>query len=37
MLRAGHGFGLARAIIELPPGAEIDADQLRESVRLTHS
>jgi regulatory protein len=37
MLRAGHGFGLARAIIGLPPGAEIDADQLRESVRLTHS
>jgi len=34
MVRAGHGFGLARAIIELRPGADIDADQLRDSVRV---
>ena len=26
MIRAGHGFALARAIIELAPGAEIDPD-----------
>jgi len=24
MLRAGHGFGLSRAILDLPPGASID-------------
>jgi regulatory protein len=34
MVRAGHGFGLARAIIALRPGADIDADQLRDSVRV---
>jgi regulatory protein len=28
MVRAGHGFDLARAILALPPGAEIDIDQL---------
>ena len=28
MLRAGHGFGLARAIIDLPPGADPDPEQL---------
>ena len=28
MVRAGHGFGLARAIVALAPGAEIDIDQL---------
>ncbi|HUP67012.1 MAG TPA: RecX family transcriptional regulator [Sphingomicrobium sp.] len=30
MVRAGHGFALARAIIALPPGAEIDRDELGE-------
>ncbi len=29
MIRAGHGFDLARAILALPPGAEFDIDQLR--------
>ena len=32
MVRAGHGFGLARAIIALAPGADIDFDQLTESA-----
>ena len=31
MIRAGHCFGLARAIIDLPPGAEIDLDELSEN------
>src|SRR4051794_3645625 len=30
MVRAGHGFRLARAIIALAPGAEIDLDELSE-------
>ncbi len=30
MVRAGHGFGLARAIAMLPPGASIELDDLRE-------
>jgi hypothetical protein len=30
MVRAGHGFGLARAIVNLAPGAEVDADELAE-------
>ncbi|MEO7365211.1 MAG: RecX family transcriptional regulator [Sphingomicrobium sp.] len=30
MIRAGHGFGLARAIIDLPPGAAIDVEDLAE-------
>lgn len=29
MIRAGHGFELARAILALPPGTEVDIDQLR--------
>ena len=29
MIRAGHGFELSRAILALPPGSEVDADQLR--------
>jgi regulatory protein len=37
MVRAGHGFGLSRAIIALPPGAEINPDQLRESAGLSHN
>jgi regulatory protein len=28
MIRAGHGFGLARAILDLPPGAEINLVEL---------
>lgn len=35
MVRAGHGFGLARAVLELPPGAEINIEQLSEHIRLT--
>ena len=35
MVRAGHGFALARAIVELEPGAEIDEEELRERARLT--
>lgn len=31
MIRAGHSFSLARAIVDLPPGAEIDLDELSES------
>jgi regulatory protein len=34
MVRAGHGFDLARAIVALPPGAEIDPDDLRERGRV---
>ena len=30
MIRAGHGFGLARAIAQLPPEAEIDLDEFSE-------
>jgi regulatory protein len=30
MIRAGHGFGLARAIVDLPPGAEINLVELAE-------
>jgi regulatory protein len=30
MIRAGHGFALARAIVELPPGAAVDRDDLGE-------
>jgi len=30
MVRAGHGFGLARAILDLPVGQEIDAAGLME-------
>jgi regulatory protein len=29
MVRAGHGFDLSRAILALPPGTEVDIDQLR--------
>lgn len=31
MLRAGHGFALARAIVELAPGEEIDRDTIGEA------
>jgi hypothetical protein len=26
LVRAGHGFALAKRIADLPPGAEIDVD-----------
>jgi regulatory protein len=32
MIRAGHSFGLARAILALAPGADIDTEQLSESA-----
>jgi regulatory protein len=35
MVRAGHSFGLARALVDLPPGAPIDPDELAEHARLT--
>ena len=35
MVRAGHGFGLAKAIVALPPGAEADEAELGEQLRLT--
>jgi regulatory protein len=35
MVRAGHGFDLARAIVALAPGAEVDLDDLSTSARLT--
>jgi regulatory protein len=35
MVRAGHSFGLARAIVALAPGADIDIDQLSVYTRLT--
>lgn len=31
MIRAGHSFSLARAILDLPPGAEIDLAELSEN------
>jgi regulatory protein len=34
MVRAGHGFTIAKAICHLPPGTEIDLDQLRYGFRL---
>jgi regulatory protein len=33
MVRAGHGFALARAISGLPPDPGVDLDQLRERFR----
>jgi regulatory protein len=35
MVRAGHGYPLARAISGLAPGAEIDEDELRSRAGLT--
>ncbi len=35
MVRAGHSFGLARAIVEMEPGAALDMDELAERARLT--
>jgi len=34
MVRAGHGFAIARAITDLAPGAPIDPDELAEKARL---
>ena len=35
MVRAGHPYGLARAIAELRPGATVDIDDLRQQSRMT--
>jgi regulatory protein len=35
MVRAGHGFGLARAIAKLAPGAQIDLEGLQERSRVS--
>ena len=32
MIRAGHGFELAKAVIDMPPGTEIDLDELRSAT-----
>jgi regulatory protein len=32
MIRAGHGFALARSILALPPGSEIDPEMLQDST-----
>jgi regulatory protein len=37
MIRAGHGFALARAISVLAPGAEINSDELREHARINNA
>ncbi len=35
MIRAGHGFGLSRAIVDLSPGAEIHVGELSEHAGRT--
>jgi regulatory protein len=35
MVRAGHGFGLARAIATLAPGDPVDLDELNERAGIT--
>lgn len=35
MVRAGHGFGIARAITRLAPGAPVDLEELACEARLT--
>ena len=37
MVRAGHPFSLARTIAGMPPGTEVNEDQLSEFARLTES
>ena len=37
MVRAGHSYGLARVIADMPPGAEVDRDELSERSGLTLS
>jgi regulatory protein len=32
LVRAGHSFPLSRAIVDIPPSDEVDADQLRERL-----
>lgn len=34
MVRAGHGFGLARTLANLPPGAPFDREELRDSTNI---
>jgi hypothetical protein len=34
MIRAGHGFALARAILALSPGSEVDEEELAERTRV---
>ena len=36
MIRAGHGFGLARAIAEMPPRSDADPEAVAEELRTTH-
>lgn len=36
MIRAGHGFALARAIVAMVPAAEVDAEALAEDLREVH-
>ena len=33
MIRAGHGFELARAVVDAEPGSELDPEELREKGR----
>jgi hypothetical protein len=35
MVRAGHGFDVARAIVGLAPGAPVELEELAERGRLT--
>jgi hypothetical protein len=35
MVRAGHSFGVARAIVEMEPGAALDVGELAERARVT--
>jgi regulatory protein len=32
MIRAGHGFELAKAVVDMPPGTEIDLNELRSET-----
>jgi hypothetical protein len=34
MVRAGHGFGLARAIAEMRPAEAADGQEIEERLRL---
>ena len=36
MIRAGHGFAIARAIVAMVPAAEVDAEALAEDLREVH-
>jgi regulatory protein len=35
MIRAGHAFALAKSILDLPPGAELNSDDLFDESRAT--